>query len=50
MKKTIADENASKESRLKELNEFGKNKNETLQKRHNDKVDRLNKQIKSLDE
>jgi hypothetical protein len=39
-----------KESRLKELNDFGKNKNDMLQKRHNDKMDRLNGQIKTLEE
>ena len=39
-----------KEQRLKEMNDFGKSRSEMLAKRHNDKCDRLNKDIKALEE
>ena len=43
MKKTIADETNQRDSKLKELNDFGKNKHDSLQRRHNDKVNLLKK-------
>jgi ribosomal protein L19E len=50
LKKTIADENAMKEQRVKEMNDFGKSRSDMLSKRHNEKCDKLNKEIKALEE
>lgn len=50
MKKTIADENARKEQLLKDLNDNGKARSEMLEKRHKDKCDRLQKEIKTLED
>jgi phage shock protein A len=49
LKKTIADENAQKEQRLKELNDFGKSRHDKLKKNHDDKVDKLKKNILALE-
>jgi hypothetical protein len=49
LKKGIADETAQKDSKLKELNDFGKSKHDLLQKRHTDKVNMLKKSIEDLE-
>ena len=45
MKKAIADENASKEQKLKDLAEQDKQRSDTLKKRHDTRVAELNKKI-----
>lgn len=45
----MAQENATKETKIKELNDVGKNKAENLEKRHVDKKKQLNKKIEDLE-
>jgi len=45
LKKTIADENAQKEQRLKELGDFGKSRHDRLKTTHEATVLRLKTQI-----
>ena len=49
MKKSIADENAQKESNLKELNDQGRKNYEDLEKEHKGSVARLKKEIETLE-
>lgn len=45
LKKTIADENAQKDQRLRELGDFGKSRYDRLKTNHDQKVDKLKKTI-----
>jgi len=49
LKKSIADENASKESKLKDLNDQGKQRSDMFQQRHNDRKAALDKRIQDLE-
>lgn len=49
LKKQIADENAAKDGKLRELNDYGRARNDALEKRHKERVDALSKRINELD-
>lgn len=49
LKKGIADQNADKETLLKQLNDQGKNRQDMLLRRHQDRVTALKKRIEDLE-